>query len=607
MEDLKLEQDLETPDNSAGEALHCVALGKQLQSEHKFRQAEKQYRRAISQNPNLWEAYQSLADLLAIKNRNRAILAVYRQGIKNNPQNPRYLFTLAQALAAQKKWRNASLRYQQALKLKTEAPWGYFNWAKVLVELKEWDKAQAATIKALQLKSDLWEAYHHLGKILQHRHQWQSAITAYHKVIQLNPQFVHAYMRLAEVYRHLKQEKFTLDCYSYVIQNAVEKSPVQQQAFACYAATLEELPNPTAEQYCELATMYRAQSYFSEAIAAYQQAIELDPQFVRAYIMIQYTPIETQQLSQLVDFYRQLVAQHDNIPLAWGNLGDALSEQNKISEAIDCYRTSCYQRVTNFYPRLADLDWQKPKQNTPDFIIVGSSKCGTSSLYNYLSRHPQILLSHKKEIDFFWQYFDKGIDWYLAHFPTITDRSDLISGEATPNYLRFPLVAKRIKEICPDTKLIVLLRNPVERAISWHYHKVNSGLATGSLANALEREIAELKTFNEAQFLQGGYRKIDNIFSSLYYYQFKVWLDYLPREQFLILKSEDFYSNTASVMETVFDFLNVPPQELAQYQKINAGSYKSQAVDAAIRETLTTYFEPYNQKLEELLDLKFNW
>lgn len=605
MKDLTLAKDLETPHNSQPEAMGYLALGKQLQDEKKFRQAEKHYRQAISLNPHLWEAYQSLANLLTINNRPKAVLAVYRQGVQNNPQNPRYFFTLAKALAEEKKWRNASLCYQQALKLKTEAPWGYFHWAKVLVELKEWDKALAATVKALQLKSDLWEAYHHLGKIFQHQQQWQSAIAAYKKVIQLNPQFIHAYMRLAQVYRHLQQYEFTLSCYSYVIENAVEKSPVQQQAFAEYRATLEEIPNPTADRYCELGAMYRAQSYFPEAIDTYQQAIALAPQFKLSYIMIQYTPIEDKQLSQLVSFYRQLVAQRENIPLAWGNLGDALSQQNKITEAIDCYRTSCYQRVTSLYPSLASLNWQKPKQNVPDFIIAGASKCGTSSLYNYLSRHPQILLSHKKELDFFWQHFDRGIDWYLAHFPTISDRDDFITGEATPNYLRFPLVAKRIQETCPDTKLIILLRNPIDRAISWHYHKVNSGLATGSLENAVAREMEELTTFNEAQFMEGGYRKIDNIFSSLYYYQLKAWMEYLPKEQFLILKSEDFYSNTAVVMESVYQFLNVRDREIKKYHQINAGSY--QEADSAIRETLATYFKPYNQKLEEFLGMEFNW
>ncbi|VEP13522.1 Sulfotransferase [Hyella patelloides LEGE 07179] len=606
MKDYKSDDDLELPRNlPKNEITDYVALGKELQKQNKLHKAKKSYRQAITNNPHLWEAYQCLAELLTSEGKQEAVLAVYRQGIRENPQDTRYIFALAKALSNQKKWHYANLRYQEALKLKADEPWGYLDWAKVLVELQQWQQAQNATIKALQLKSDLWDAYHHLGKIFQHQHQWQSALKAYKKVVQLHPQFMHAYMRLAEVYRHLEQYQLAIDCYDYVIYHGIEKSPVQEQAIACYAATLKEHPHPTSQQYYELGTIYRAKSYFPQAISAYQKAIKLDPQFQLPYISIQYTPIGEKQLKQVVSFYRQLVAKNHNIPLAWGNLGDALSQQNKIAEAINCYRTSCYQRVTNLYPELANLDWQKPKQNAPDFIIAGASKCGTSSLYNYLSYHPQILLSHKKELDFFGHNFNKGIAWYLAHFPTICDRNNLLTGEATPNYLRFPQIATRIKATCPNTKLIILLRNPVDRAISWHYHKINTGLTTGSLEDAISQEIKQLENLDETELMQGGYRKIDNIFSSFYYYQLKAWMEHLPREQFLILKSEDFYSNTAMTMKAIFNFLGVNFQELEEYSKVNVGFYKQ--VDSAVRETLKQYFKPYNRQLEEFLELEFNW
>ena len=606
MKDRQSEDDLATlPNTEVDKGARYVALAKQLQNQNQPRQAEEFYRKAIAINPNFWEAYQCLAELLTIEKQEEAVLAVYRQGIKHNPRNPRYIFALAKALVEQKKWHYANLRYQEALKLNDNAPWGYLNWAKVLVELQQWESAKDATLKALKLKPDLWDAYHHLGKILQHKHQWQLAIAAYQNVIKLNPQFMHAYMRLAEVYQQLEQYDLAIGCYDYVIQNTTAKSPVQEQAIASYQTTLDIHPSPTAQQYFQLGQIYRATSRFPKAIVAYQQAIQLDPQFQQPYISIQYTPIGEKQLNELIDFYRQLIGEKPNIPLAWGNLGDALSQQNQIAEAIDCYRTSCYQRVINLYPQLSNLDWQKPKQNAPDFIIAGASKCGTSSLHSYLNYHPQILLSHKKELDFFWKNFDKGVAWYLAHFPTVCDRDDLITGEATPNYLRFPVVAERIKQTCPHTKLIILLRNPADRAISWHYHKINTGLTTGSLKDAIAKEIKHLATLDETQLMSGGYRPIDNIFSSLYYYQLKAWMKYLPREQFLILKSEDFYNNTPIIMEQVYDFLGVTPQQLPEYSKINVGSY--QEVDSEIRQTLTAYLKPYNRQLEEFLNLEFNW
>lgn len=587
------------------EALHYVALGKELQSLNQVSQAEVSYRQAIAKNPQLWEAYQCLAELLAKNKQSEAILALYRQGIQKNPRNPRYLFALAQALADCQKWHYASLRYQQALKLDNDAPGGYFNWAKVLFELQQWSESKDATIKALELKPDLWEAYHHLGKILQHQQDWQEAILAYQKVIELNPQFLYAYLRLAEIYRHLKQYESAINCYDYVINQLEEKSPLLEQAIANYTAVLESYPQATAQQYYQLGKICRAKSFFHQAISAYQKAIKLDPQFSLPYISIQYTPIKENQLAELIDFYQQLVSENPYLPLAWGNLGDAFSQQNKTIEAINCYRTSCYHRVIQRYPQLANSNWQQPKQNPPDFIIAGASKGGTSSLYSYLSYHPQLLLSHKKELDFFGQNFEQGFDWYLSHFPSITDNKNFLTGEATPNYLRFPIVAQRIKEYCPQTKIIILLRNPVDRTISWHYHKINTGLTTGNLETAITQEIKELESLSLTELMAGGYRSIDNIFSSLYYYQLKAWMQHLPRKQFLILKSEDFYDNTVSIMEQVFQFLEIPAQQLREYPKINVGSY--QQVDTETRKQLAEYFKPYNQQLEEFLGLNFNW
>lgn len=327
--------------------------------------------------------------------------------------------------------------------------------------------------------------------------------------------------------------------------------------------------------------------------------------FQSAYIDLQYTPTEPQLFEELIPFYQKIVSDHPELNVAWGNLGDALTEQGRIDEAIDCYRHSCYQRVIEIYPQLASLDWQHPKEKGPDFIIAGAAKGGTSSLYNYLSHHPQILLPHKKELDFFWRHFQKGTDWYLAHFPSITDRSDFMTGEATPNYIRFSLVAERIYQSFPEVKLIFLLRNPVERTISWHYHKVNHGQINGNLADAIALELQQLENQNLAELAKAGYRNPDNILGSLYLYQLQPWLELFNREQLLILPSEDLYNNPAQVMEQVFKFLGLPNHPIAQYLKVNAGSYQNN--DSQIKTTLTNYFQVHNQQLEEALGIKFNW
>jgi hypothetical protein len=166
-------------------------------------------------------------------------------------------------------------------------------------------------------------------------------------------------------------------------------------------------------------------------------------------------------------------------------------------------------------------------------------------------------------------------------------------------------VAQRIKDTFPKTKIIILLRNPVDRAISWHYHKLNTGLTKLDLATAIASEIDRLATVSEAEITNTGYYEPDNILTSLYIYKLKPWIEILGREQFLILKSEDFYLNTRENMEQVFKFLNLPSCPQDNYPKVNAGSY--QDVDPNMRRTLVEYFAPYNQQLEKYLGMDFAW
>ncbi|MEJ2557594.1 MAG: sulfotransferase domain-containing protein, partial [Anaerolineae bacterium] len=116
----------------------------------------------------------------------------------------------------------------------------------------------------------------------------------------------------------------------------------------------------------------------------------------------------------------------------------------------------------------------------PDFLIIGAQKCGTDSLFRYLGGHPCIKLASSKEAHYFDLKFDKGINWYRSHFPLIPykysvkrlRKQDLITGEATPYYLFHPHAPGRAAAIVPHVKLIVLLRNPADRAYSHYNHEV---------------------------------------------------------------------------------------------------------------------------------------
>ncbi len=102
------------------------------------------------------------------------------------------------------------------------------------------------------------------------------------------------------------------------------------------------------------------------------------------------------------------------------------------------------------------------------------------------------------------------------------------------------------------------------------------------------------------QIVRSDYLKL-----GLYVYSLKEWMNLYPRENFLILQSEQFYADTALTMSRVFEFLGLPDRSLSNYEHTNKGEYTS--LEPSLRQALNEYFQPHNQKLEELLEMKFNW
>ena len=128
----------------------------------------------------------------------------------------------------------------------------------------------------------------------------------------------------------------------------------------------------------------------------------------------------------------------------------------------------------------------------PHFLIIGAQKCGTTSLYNYLIQHPQVCAASQKNF-IFDIYFQKGLNWYYNQFPLIKLNKLIITGEASPYYLFHPHAPKRIAKTLPNVKLIVLLRNPVDRAYSHYYHQVKMKTESLSFRQAIEEENKRLQ------------------------------------------------------------------------------------------------------------------
>lgn len=249
----------------------------------------------------------------------------------------------------------------------------------------------------------------------------------------------------------------------------------------------------------------------------------------------------------------------------------------------------------------------------PDFLIIGAQRGGTTSLYRYLCAHPAVAPAFTKEIHFFDYNFERGVGWYRAHFPTYFDKGRgkfSVTGEASPYYLFFPLAASRAAAIVPQAKLIVLLRNPVERAFSHYYHEVRLGLEPLSAEAAFAAEEARLageceKILSDPRYYSFNHQNYSYLARGRYAEQLERWFRYFSRQQFLILASEEFYRDPATIFSRVLEFLELPQWQPDSFPPENQGAYAP--MDATLRARLTDYFRPYNARLYELLGTDFGW
>ena len=259
-----------------------------------------------------------------------------------------------------------------------------------------------------------------------------------------------------------------------------------------------------------------------------------------------------------------------------------------------------------------------PARTLPDFVIIGGQRCGTTSLYNYLIAHPRVVPAFIKETHFFTKHYRKGMNWYRANFPLSwykhyaqrRDDQSALSGEATPYYLFYPHPARRAAAVIPDSKIIALLRNPVDRAYSHYHHAIRQGLETLSFEDALQREQSELpdetkKVVGNADYQSAVHQAYSYLARGIYVDQLECWYQYFDRQQILVLKTEDLSEHPNETLERVSEFLNLSTWHPALRTKYHVAHYDP--MDPGTRDCLEDYFSDYNRRLYELLGRDFHW
>lgn len=253
-----------------------------------------------------------------------------------------------------------------------------------------------------------------------------------------------------------------------------------------------------------------------------------------------------------------------------------------------------------------------PLRGLPDLVIIGAQKGGTTSLFNYLVQHPDVRAPLTKEIHFFDLHYARGVTWYRGRFPFRRQlRAGALTLDASPYYLPHPLAAERAAALLPEAKLVALLRNPVDRALSHYQHEVRGGREPLAFAEAIEREPERLageeeRLRSDPAYYSYNHHRYSYLRRGIYVDQLRRWAQHFPRSRMLVLQSERLFSDPGAATDEVHRFLGLRPHRLPRYETFYPGGY-GRDMPPDLRERLAAFFEPHNRELYRWLGEEYDW
>jgi hypothetical protein len=255
----------------------------------------------------------------------------------------------------------------------------------------------------------------------------------------------------------------------------------------------------------------------------------------------------------------------------------------------------------------------------PDFLIVGGQRCGTTSMTRALSRHPAVFgAALDLEVHYFDQEYDRGLAWYRSHFPLRAHArlaaraagAAPVAFESSPYYMFHPLAAGRIARDLPGVKLLVLLRDPVERAYSGHAHAVSGGYETEPFERALELETARLE--GEAERLAAdpayvSYSHQHHAYRTRGHYaeQLERLERLFGRERIHVIDSDAFFTDPATSYDEVLEFLGLPRRGHPAFKRRNPRSRAPMTPET--RAALEEHYRPHDERLARWLGHQPSW
>jgi hypothetical protein len=244
-----------------------------------------------------------------------------------------------------------------------------------------------------------------------------------------------------------------------------------------------------------------------------------------------------------------------------------------------------------------------PIRGLPDFMLIGAQKSGTTSLFHYLSEHPEVARNPRgrKEMYFFNKDYARGLNFYRQYFPLKSVRG--LVGEGSTVYLHSEGVPSRVAQMLPDVKILAVLREPAARAISHYFHHVQRGRETRSIEDAFSSEVLDL--YSEGKLEDGlSYRYLNN---GDYGAHLEHWLRYFPKERFMLIQAERLFAEPQLELDGVCDFLGIDCIGVKGFVVKNRGSRSGVVDHDVIKARLYDFYLKRVDTLEETGILDFIW
>jgi hypothetical protein len=260
-----------------------------------------------------------------------------------------------------------------------------------------------------------------------------------------------------------------------------------------------------------------------------------------------------------------------------------------------------------------------PARMLPGFLIVGAQRCGTTSLYRTLSQHPAVVKAVlHKGVHYFDMNYGHPLSWYRAHFPLTAAAARAARGagtppvtfESSPYYMFHPLAAERIAADLPGVRLIVLVRDPVERAYSAYAHERARGFETEPFERALALEAERLDGEAERMTAEPGYLSHSHQHHAYtargrYVEQLERLEKLVGRDRLHVVDSGDFFTQPEAAYDGVLDFLELRRGAYPAFERHNARPRS--ALAEPVRAGLDEHFAPYDERLASWLGWVPSW